>query len=471
MSKLARNSLLYLLTTLVLKGSSFLLLPLYTRLISPDEYGQIFLISTLSTFLATFLSLSVGGAVSRFYFENKEFKAVKEMYSSIVIPIFGFTLIAYIVFLIFANSIALFIDVKPVYLKLGLIASFFSIYYPIILSLLYAQQKGGLISIVSIISGIFSILLQVFLVLNLKDKILAFMIYFLMNAFVQFCIFLFFSKKYIDFKVKFINIKKYIRYSLNSLPGDISVWIITFADRLMLDKYKGHTDTGLYTIGYQMGQIPETLFHAINKAYVPDVFEKYSNLNKKNTEAVIKNATYLFALFTGTVFVLSVFSKEVVGILDTRYQNSLWIMIFILFSYLLNGYKLIFHNPLSYNVDFVKYKSWIWLGAAVLNICLNLWLIPKYSFYGAAIATFISYLSTLIPILFLSDKALKLKYPKRKYFIIIILSFIYFTTILLELSMVNFMIKIAVTTLYSIVLIKISGFDLYNMVKTNLKRN
>jgi len=73
------------------------------------------------------------------------------------------------------------------------------------------------------------------------------------------------------------TLKKYLTYSLHSLPGDISVWIITFADRIMIDKYKGHADTGLYSIGYKLGQSPEILFHSINKAYVPYVYNKYSD--------------------------------------------------------------------------------------------------------------------------------------------------------------------------------------------------
>jgi len=66
LSKLVKNSMLYLTATIFLKGASFLLLPLYTKLVSPEEYGVVYLITTLGTFLSLLLSLSVRGAVSRF---------------------------------------------------------------------------------------------------------------------------------------------------------------------------------------------------------------------------------------------------------------------------------------------------------------------------------------------------------------------------------------------------------------------
>lgn len=461
MSKLAKNSFLYLITTLVLKGSSFLLLPFYTRLVSPEEYGAVYLITTLGAFLSMFLSLSVRGAISRFYYDNKEHEALKEMFSSLVIFIFGFSSIIYLVIFVFVSPLADYMNINnSTYLLLGLVTSYLTIFFPIILALLYVQEKGKTISFITILTGLFSIIIQLIFVVNMNDKVMAFMVSNLISGFLQLVLFIFFSRNYFKFSLKFKDLKKYLTYSLHILPGDISVWIITFADRIMISKYNGSADTGIYSIGYKLGQAPEILFHSINKAYVPHVFNKYSDWNLKKEKDVIKITTYLFSLFTGLVFILTIFSKEFVLILSKDYQESLWIMIIILFSYLLSGYKLIFHNPMSFNIKFVKYKSGIWIFAAMLNIGLNFWLIPKYSMYGAAIATLISYIITLIPILYLSNKALKINYPVIKYFIIIVISLVYFSNILFEVTIVNFSFKILTTFLYLGLLIKISNFKI-----------
>jgi len=88
-----------------------------------------------------------------------------------------------------------------------------------------------------------------------------------------------------------------------------------------------------------------------------------------------------------------------------------------------------------------------------------LWLIPKYSFYGAAIATLASYIITLIPVFYFSNKAIKIEYPIKKYCLILLLSFVYSMCFLFEVNIINVLVKIIITLLYIITLIKITEFD------------
>jgi len=435
MSKLVKNSLLYLSATLFLKGSKFFLLPLYTRLVSPEEYGVVYLIGTLGTFLSMFFSLSVRGAVSRFYFDNKEPEALKEMYSSIVIFIFGFATISYLVIFAFAKPLAHFMNIgSPIYLMLGLFGSYVTVFYPIILALLYIQEKGKLISVMSMITGLFSIVMHLVIIINMQDKVMAFMICSVINGLMQFSIFIGFSRKYLILNPQFKNMKEYLTYSLHNLPSNIAAWITTFSDRLMISKIKGNYETGLYSTGYKIGQFPNILFHNINKAYVPNIYRKYANFTGENKAKTIEIVSVLFALFTGTVFIFIIFSKEFVLLLDSRYQNSLWIIVIILMSYLLSGYHLIFGPPVMFNKKYVKYRSVIWICAAIINIVFNIFLIPIYSIYGAAIATLASYLLATTSTIILANKAIKINYPVFKFVKIILLSLCYFTIFFLDFS-------------------------------------
>ena len=77
--------------------------------------------------------------------------------------------------------------------------------------------------------------------------------------------------------------------------------------------------------------------------------------------------------------ILIVFHKEIILLIDERYHNAAFVAALVLLCYLFDGYRLVFNNPLAYNVKFVKYKSLILVCSAFLNIGLNLLLIPKYS--------------------------------------------------------------------------------------------
>ena len=64
---LVKNSLLYIISTLSVKAASFLLLPFYSYLVTPAEYGYVFVVSAFVSFMSIFMAFSLHGALSRFY--------------------------------------------------------------------------------------------------------------------------------------------------------------------------------------------------------------------------------------------------------------------------------------------------------------------------------------------------------------------------------------------------------------------
>lgn len=281
MSNLYKNSALYLFAQLSIKAASFLLLPLYTRLITPEEYGNIYLLITISNFLTVLFSITIQSSISRFYFDCEDKKDVREMYSSIIKFIFLFSTTLYIITILLSNQIFFFlkIDFFP-YAFLAILSSYLVIFYNLIASLLQASQQAKKLSLITIISSITTLLLTVFLVIFMEDKIYAYLLSFFLGSMVRFLIFLIFSYKYFSFKSKDKKLKKYIKYSGTRLPVDLSSWIVTFADRLMLYDLKGAGDSGIYSVGYTIGQGIEVLFQSINKAYVPYSFDHFK---KKET--------------------------------------------------------------------------------------------------------------------------------------------------------------------------------------------
>lgn len=465
MSKFIKNSSLYLITVLILNASSFFLLPLYTRLLTPADFGNIYLMQTIATIIGLISSVQIKASLSRYYYEYKEdFNKVQKMYSSIVIFTFYLASLIYGLIIIFNKYIFFFLHIKffP-YMFVVLLASYFAIFYDLILSLLYVEEKAKKISITSIILGIFSILMTIIFVVNAKDKLFAFLTANLITAIIQFIIFIWYSKPYFKFEKKLFNMKEFFGYSIQRLPMSLSSWIVTFADRIMVYGYIGANENGVYSTGYKLGQMPEMLYNSINKAYVPYVFDKYKNPSAINNKKIIYIAQYLFSLYLVLVFGILVFSKEVIYLLDDRYKNSLGIMIIILLAYMLSGLKLIFHCPMDYKKEYGKIKSIIWLSSAFVNVLLNAILIPKYGIYGAAYATFISYLITLPPILYFSNKAMKFDYKYKAMFKILFVSIIYSLLIIFKISFVSLIIKIILSLLYLYIVLKLNDLKIKDL--------
>lgn len=108
MANIYKISILYLFTELSIKGASFLLLPLYTRLITPAEYGNIYLLITISNFLTVLFSLTVQFSISRFYFDCRTNEDIINMFSSIIKFILLFPSTLYLMTILFGNKIFFF---------------------------------------------------------------------------------------------------------------------------------------------------------------------------------------------------------------------------------------------------------------------------------------------------------------------------------------------------------------------------
>ena len=68
--KLLQNSAIYTLIQILQKGISFFLLPVYTAYLTPSDYGVLGVATSISSFLAIFISLSLSSAATRFYYRN-----------------------------------------------------------------------------------------------------------------------------------------------------------------------------------------------------------------------------------------------------------------------------------------------------------------------------------------------------------------------------------------------------------------
>lgn len=167
MKKLYQNSAIYFTANIGTKAASFLLIPLYTSLVSPEQYGMLFVLQSLSAFMAAVFSLSLRASVFRFYFDNKSIHGVNKMYSSIVYFLFIFASFCYLMFFCGGKYLSTLLEIKLFpYLTIALLASYISIFYHLLISLLLAQEKAKQISVIRLSLSILTLILNIVFVLT-----------------------------------------------------------------------------------------------------------------------------------------------------------------------------------------------------------------------------------------------------------------------------------------------------------------
>lgn len=468
MSNFVKNSALYLVATIILKATSFLLLPLYSNLIPPEGYGKVYIVSSITAFLSLVYTFSLQASLQRYFFNCKNEAEVKKMYSVVLFVVLVISSISTIALLFFSAPVASWLKLPGLYYRIAIYTVFLSTFYHLIVALLYAKQEAVKISLASIGIGVSQIVIQLVLVLTMEEKATAVVYSIFISGVLQFVLAIAFSIKYIDFRINFSHLREYIVYGLSQLPSDLSTWIVSFFDRVILNRFHDSSAVGIYGMGNTFASIPNVLFQSMNKALVPVVFEDYKKNEGGNVAELIASTTLIeriFVIITTFVTILLVFSKDITHIfLAKSYEGSAIVMFLVMIACLVDIYRILFMNPMAYNVRYVKIKSLIWVLASASSIGLNLILIPKYSYLGACASLIIVNVTTCLLILYFSHKAIPVPYKKRQLIEVLLVSAVFSLCFFIERSWWFFGVKIVLGVVYAFVVLRIYPIPLSSIV-------
>lgn len=425
------NSALYSFTTLLQKGASFFLLPLYTAFLTPEDYGIVNVVTSVSSFMAVLIMMALNGAATRFHYKNTEESYRKVLWGTITSIVFvsslGWGAVFFTLHRLLVDPFIGEIDFYP-YAVIGLANTIITPLYLLFQSYLQARQEAFHYSINTFSHFLVQVGLAIVFIAIYKMGAVGML---LANVTTSLIFFLYVLLVYIP-QIK-IGIDKGVaresfKYSLPLLPHQISIWSAGTIDRLFLNGYKGKGVTGIYSVGQQFGSVVGTIAFSVNQAFVPWFFQ----MIEKGEEGFRKiEQMGLFAVigYSLIAFAISLFAPEILRIMVSEGFRDAWQIIPLLcFAFVFHGVYFFFINIL-----FVKDTGWVFivtLSAMIVDIVLNIILVPIWGVWGCGIACLMTYLSRSIFALVISRK--KNKQIKYNYLAMYIVPFVF-----LFLSFVN----------------------------------
>ncbi|GAB7256073.1 polysaccharide biosynthesis C-terminal domain-containing protein [uncultured Polaribacter sp.] len=217
-------------------------------------------------------------------------------------------------------------------------------------------------------------------------------------------------------EVKSIRTKNILRESFPMMLSSSMIFIIFSLDTLMLGFFDTSENVGVYRIVTQVSSLNAVFLIILNSIVGPKISNFYSDSNYDEIKKVVINASKIILFITLPVLIFILFfSTEILLFFGEEYlkaKNSILILSICQFFYAISGFVDLILNMTGKQKVFSK----ITMFSALVNIILNLILIPIYSIDGASIATGFSILITNI---------LGVIYVKRSYnFLPIYLPFI-----------------------------------------------
>lgn len=197
---------------------------------------------------------------------------------------------------------------------------------------------------------------------------------------------------------------KIIKYSLPLMPTQLAGWILSVSDKFLIGLLLGATEVGLYSAGYQIALVTNAFFIGpFSLAWGPFMFRE-----GVKTDGPLKIAR-LLELYTalGAMFItpLVIFGAEFIMLLsgNDAYSASFQVIPPVVIGYLFFGYYLFYTTGFNlYNKT--KYFPLITGIAGIINLGLNLLLLPRFGYIAAAWVTMISYFVLFIIMKFSTGK-------------------------------------------------------------------
>ena len=202
------------------------------------------------------------------------------------------------------------------------------------------------------------------------------------------------------------------KFGLPFLPVMLLKWVIDFSDRYLLDHYASISSVGVYSLGYKFGQGMAFVVTAFTLGWVPIRFKMLSLADPK---IVYGRVATLYIAVAGLIWLaLSVFSHEIIMLTaPAAFRQAALFIPPVALSYLLYGLFV-----LSVTGAGVAKRTaglpLVMLAAAVLNIGLNLVLIPRIGAMGAALSTLAAYSAMVAAALYVSERVYPISYEYRK---------------------------------------------------------
>ena len=389
--KLLSNTLILTIGTFASKLLVYFLMPLYTAILSKEQYGTADLITNAANLLIPFCCIGITHGVFRFAADEDENNKV--VFSSGV----SVLLLSSTAFLL----VSPFISFVPYFEGYAWLIVFYVIssnFHTVAKEYIRAKGMMKLYAVQSILGTALVIAFNLLFLIPMKLGVVGYVLSVAVADAVGTLFLIIYAKLYRDFSFKFVSkikIKEMLKYSIPMMPTTVIWWITNVSDRFIVTAICGSGENGLYSAAYKIPTIIALVAGVFNEAWQVSAISE-----SKDREEVSNFFSAVFERYQAILFlgcsVLIPFTPLATKILLNESYFSAWTFMPILLV------TTVFSSLVTFigTIYTVKKRTTMSLITAAfgagLNIVLNLLMIPSMGAQGAGIATAISYFAVFV---------------------------------------------------------------------------
>lgn len=385
--ELAKNTAILGVGKLIGQLATFLVLPIYSFFLAPEDFGFVDLIVTYAAIVVPTLLLQLDRGVFRFIIDDhKDLKATSKVVSTALSIVFRVLVIVLAVYFL----VAIFIPIPHFWLIFALIMA--NVLSNFLLQVARGFGRNSLYAVSSAVNGVVLFcgvaVCLIVLDMHIEGVLVAMTLGYVASAA---CVY---SKldilKYIDFRAIDVSTRRrLLTYSLPLIPSSMAWWVINAADRTIITMFLGIAATGIYALAFRYSSVFVALYMIFDMAWTEAASR---HINAPDRDAFFRSIYNRILMLFGSLglffiagipflsnFLISPQFSEV-------YQYLPILIIAALMNVIVAGYSVIYIA--TKNTKKVMTTSLI---AAILSIILNLALLPFLGLYAPAISSIIAF--------------------------------------------------------------------------------
>ncbi len=391
-TELAKNTAILTVGRVCTQCISFFLLPLYTAILSTEEYGSFDLLVTYSTLLIPLVNWQLDQGLFRYMLECRD---KKEEQRQLFSTLFCSSIMQCVVYIFLFILCGQFLKIENAYFLLIYVV--LQVYTALFLQFVRGLGYSVKYTIASFISASATTILNVIALVLLKMGLQGLFMSTLVAQLLTLIYLVFSSKSYEYLSLKSVHIKtlkSVCAYSIPLIPNNLGWWVVNASDRIIISHFLGTAVNGIYSVSNKFPNVFIQFYNILNLSWTETVSLHY--IDEDRDEFLTETMTSFFKLFAAACFGIVACMPFVFPLLvnvkyNAAYNQILILMYAMLFRVLVGLYSCIYVAQKS-----TKKMASTTISAAVINIVVNLFLINKIQIFAASLSTLVAFFSMFI---------------------------------------------------------------------------
>lgn len=450
------HAAVYLVSNLLMRGLWIVLTPFYTRVMSPQDFAVVAVANTLTAALGIVLGLALYGCIPRLYYEQSTEASRRRFLGTLLLfsTVFPVCVGALLEVLGSLGSLNVFASVpfRP-YLELVLWTAVLSNLLNLPTTVYMTREEPRKVAALNIASGLSQVAISILLVGVFRQGALGVLRAGLCSAALMGVLSTVLMLRMSKFAPAWSVLRPALAYCLPLVPHLLANWALSISDRLVLEKYVSAGDLGRYSLAYLFSTAVSVVGAAVATPITPAANRQLGD--PETAKSVPPLGTYALLIIVAAALLASVNAREFVSILaPSAYAGAARFVPWVVAGAALQGFYLVLSTGTWYSkktaaIPFVSF------ACVVVNLSLNLALVPRYGAIVAAVSTTVAYAVAAVLHGLLAHRYHPIPWEYRRWFSIIVAALASFAAVQ-WLTLGNAFIALAVKSIACLAIFTLS---------------